>query len=46
MTRSFGDKIGVQAGIVGNPEIFEMTIGAEDKFVILGSDGLFEYLSN
>ena len=46
MTRSFGDKIGCQAGVIAEPEIFEMELSSEDKFMVIASDGVFEYMSN
>lgn len=46
MTRSFGDTCGHAAGIVAEPEIKEFDIKEEDRFLILGSDGLFDFLSN
>ncbi len=63
MTRSFGDKIGVQAGVIAEPgrkknlvqkflifiikkEILEIELTEEDKFIIVASDGVWEYLSN
>lgn len=46
MTRSFGDKIGVQAGVISEPEILEFKIENEDKIIVVASDGVWEYLSN
>ena len=46
MTRSFGDKIGCQAGVIAEPEIFEMELSSEDKFMVIASDGVFDYMSN
>lgn len=33
-------------GLSAEPDIFEMEITAEDKYLILGSDGVFDVLSN
>ena len=33
-------------GVLGEPDIYEYVIGEEDKFVIVASDGVWEYLSN
>ncbi|KAL4474755.1 hypothetical protein ABPG74_001451 [Tetrahymena malaccensis] len=46
MTRSFGDKVGIQAGVNCEPEILESEINEDDQFIIVASDGLWEYLSN
>ena len=46
MTRSFGDKMGAKAGVIAEPEISEYTLSYDDKFIILASDGVFEYLSD
>ncbi|CAK67434.1 unnamed protein product (macronuclear) [Paramecium tetraurelia] len=46
MTRSMGDKIGAQAGVSSVPEVFQFTLQHNDKFLIIASDGVWEYLSN
>jgi serine/threonine protein phosphatase PrpC len=46
MTRSFGDKMGAKAGVIAEPEITEYMISYEDKFIVVASDGVFEYLSD
>ena len=46
MSRSFGDEIGHKVGIVVDPEIMEHYFLKEDKFIILGSDGIWEFISN
>jgi serine/threonine protein phosphatase PrpC len=46
MTRSFGDKLGAQAGVIAVPEVQEYTIAVEDKFIIIASDGVWEFLSS
>ncbi|CAD8050429.1 unnamed protein product [Paramecium primaurelia] len=46
MTRSMGDKLGAQAGVISIPEILEYTITPQDQFIIVASDGVWEYLSN
>ncbi|KAL4506865.1 hypothetical protein ABPG72_001286 [Tetrahymena utriculariae] len=46
MTRSMGDKVGVQAGVIADPEFEEMEITEEDKFMVVASDGVWEYLSD
>ncbi|CAD8063557.1 unnamed protein product [Paramecium sonneborni] len=46
MTRSMGDKLGAQAGVISVPEILEYTITPQDQFIIVASDGVWEYLTN
>ncbi len=46
ITRSFGDSVGEEIGINCIPEIKEHNLCPEDKFIILGSDGVWEHISN
>ena len=46
MTRSFGDIIGSSIGVISEPEIKFFNYGKNDKFIIIGSDGLWEYISS
>ena len=46
MSRSFGDEIGHNIGIIVDPEILEHFFEKEDKFIILASDGIWEFISN
>ncbi|CAD8210462.1 unnamed protein product [Paramecium pentaurelia] len=46
MTRSLGDKVGAQAGVTAEPEIKQYTITEQDHFIVVASDGVWEYLSN
>lgn len=46
MSRSLGDKIASQVGVVCEPEVYEMILGKDDKFVIIASDGIWEFLPN
>ena len=46
MTRSFGDYFASLAGTISIPEIKEHFLVPEDKFIILASDGLFEFISS
>ena len=46
MSRSLGDGMAKKLGVLGEPDIYEYVIGEEDKFVIVASDGVWEYLSN
>ena len=46
MSRSFGDEIAHKIGVVVDPEILECYLLKEDKFIVLGSDGIWEFISN
>ena len=46
MTRSFGDGWAQEAGVIPNAEIFEFLLSPEDKFIIIASDGVWEFMDN
>ena len=46
MSRSFGDEIATKVGVFSEPEIKFFPYKEEDKFVVIASDGLWEYVSN
>lgn len=46
MSRSLGDQIAHSVGVSSIPEIKTFLVGVDDKFVIIGSDGVFEFLTN
>ncbi|OMJ90244.1 hypothetical protein SteCoe_7447 [Stentor coeruleus] len=46
MSRSFGDKVASSVGVISEPEILEFELNCDDKFIVVGSDGVFEFLSN
>jgi len=46
MSRSLGDTIAHSVGVISDPEVKSFTIGIEDKFIVIGSDGVFEFLTN
>lgn len=46
MSRSFGDEVAHSAGVIAEPEISEYYFVHEDKFVIIASDGIFEFISS
>jgi len=46
MTRSFGDYFGSTAGVISEPEVSEYVFKPEDKFIVLASDGLFEFMES
>lgn len=45
-TRSLGDLVAEECGVTAEPEISARDITAVDKFIILASDGVFEFLTN
>jgi serine/threonine protein phosphatase PrpC len=46
MSRSLGDAVAASVGVIPDPEILEFLLAPEDKFIVIGSDGVFEFLSN
>ena len=46
MSRSFGDKVAHSVGVIAEPEIKEYLFDKNDKFFIVASDGLFEFMSS
>ncbi|KAK9833031.1 hypothetical protein WJX74_004751 [Apatococcus lobatus] len=46
MTRSFGDKVAATVGIIADPEIVERELHPQDRYLILCSDGIHEFLEN
>ena len=46
MSRSFGDGVAHSAGVISEPEITEYSFLHEDKFIILASDGIWEFISS
>lgn len=46
MTRSFGDHAAAAVGVINIPEIMEMNLVAGDQFIVLASDGVWEFISN
>ena len=46
MSRSFGDDIAHTVGVISQPEIFEYNFLNEDKFILLASDGIWEFISS
>ena len=46
LTRSFGDEILSKYGIICEPEIKEYYLSIDDKFIIIATDGLWEYISS
>ena len=46
MSRSMGDKVAHSVGVSADPEVKEFTLGLNDKFIVIASDGVWEFLSN
>jgi len=46
MSRSFGDEIAASVGVLSEPEIIIQNRSENDKFIILGSDGIWEFINN
>ncbi len=46
MTRSFGDQIAASVGVLAEPEISEWKFTREDKFMVLASDGIWEFIES
>lgn len=46
MSRSIGDIVSAKVGVISSPEISLYKISKNDKFLILASDGLWEFVSN
>jgi len=46
MTRSFGDTIATPIGVSPVPEIYERKLEKTDSFIIIASDGIWEFISN
>lgn len=46
MTRSFGDYFASTAGTISEPEVTEHKFNEEDKFIVLASDGLYEFMES
>ena len=46
MSRSLGDFKGKEYGIISLPEIIEYTLDENSKYMVISSDGVWEFLSN
>lgn len=42
----FRDVLAKSVGVISEPEIMEYTLTSQDKIIIIGSDGLFEFFTN
>ena len=45
-TRSFGDSMAEELGVTAEPEVLVREITSNDQYVIIASDGVFEFLTN
>jgi serine/threonine protein phosphatase PrpC len=46
MSRSLGDTVAASVGVTCEAEVASLNLTPEDKFIVLGSDGVFEFISN
>lgn len=46
MSRSLGDQVAHSVGVISIPEIQQFILEEDDKFLVIASDGVFEFLSN
>ena len=46
MSRSLGDQVAASVGVSPRPDIFVHTLESHDKFCLMASDGVWEFLSN
>ena len=46
MTRSFGDNVAHSVGVISDPEIIKYEFVGNEKFIILASDGIWEYIDS
>lgn len=45
MSRSFGDTVAASVGVICTPDITARQYNADDRYLVLGSDGVFDFLS-
>lgn len=46
MSRSLGDSLAASVGVTGEPEIFVTGLTPNDDFIVLASDGVWEFMTN
>ena len=46
MSRSLGDTVAKQAGVISTPECFSRRLAAGDRMLILATDGLWEFMTS
>mmetsp|Transcript_22600 Transcript_22600/g.63050 ORF Transcript_22600/g.63050 Transcript_22600/m.63050 type:complete len:485 (-) Transcript_22600:22-1476(-) len=45
-TRSLGDRLAEDIGVIAKPEIITRELTANDEYLVVASDGVFEFLTN
>ena len=45
-TRSIGDSVGESIGVVAEPELLTKQLVASDQFLVIASDGVWEFMTN
>lgn len=46
MSRSFGDEVAGNVGVIVDPEVQEYNLSENDKFLIMATDGIWEFMSS
>ena len=46
MSRSIGDAVGAMVGVTAEPEVSQVVLGPEASFVLVCSDGIWEFLES
>ena len=46
MSRSIGDTVGAMVGVTAEPEVSQVVLGPEASFVLVCSDGIWEFLES
>jgi serine/threonine protein phosphatase PrpC len=46
MSRSLGDYVAQSVGVIPKPEILEYELEADDQYMVVASDGVWEFLPN
>ena len=46
MSRSIGDRIAIDLGVIPDPEVEDIVLTPLDKFIVIASDGVWEFMSN
>ncbi len=46
MTRAFGDLVASSVGVIAQPDIVEVALAPEHQYLVLCSDGIYEFMSN
>ena len=46
MSRSLADELAHSLGVSSHPEVMQFSLAQDEKFIIIASDGVWEFLSN